>query len=141
MNTTEEKDELNLITLAQQYSDDDKARELLESLLWPHGAYCPHCKADMPYKLTPKATSKRPARKGLLQVPDVPQTIHRDRGHHFRGFPHSDWKMAHGNLSSLPQQKGNERTSDSPDAQNHLQERMVYDAPAPLCGGSKSPAW
>jgi hypothetical protein len=26
MNTTEEKDELNLITLAQQYSDDDKAR-------------------------------------------------------------------------------------------------------------------
>jgi hypothetical protein len=32
MNTTEEKDELNLITLAQQYSDDDKARELLESL-------------------------------------------------------------------------------------------------------------
>jgi transposase-like protein len=67
MNTTEEKDELNLITLAQQYSDDDKARELLESLLWPHGAYCPHCKADMPYKLTPKATSKRPARKGLYK--------------------------------------------------------------------------
>jgi transposase-like protein len=67
MKTTEEKDELNLITLAQQYSDDDKARELLESLLWPHGAYCPHCKADMPYKLTPKATSKRPARKGLYK--------------------------------------------------------------------------
>jgi len=39
MNTTEEKDAMNLITLAQQYSDDDKARELLESLLWPHGAY------------------------------------------------------------------------------------------------------
>ena len=33
--TTEEKDELNLITLAQQYSDDDKVRELLESPLWP----------------------------------------------------------------------------------------------------------
>ena len=64
---TEEKDELNLITLAQRYSDDDKARELLESLFWPHGAYCPHCKADMPYKLTPKATSKRPARKGLYK--------------------------------------------------------------------------
>ena len=46
MKTPEEKDELNLIMLAQQYSDDDKARELLESLLWPHGAYCPHCKAD-----------------------------------------------------------------------------------------------
>jgi len=31
MNITEEKDELNLITLAQQYSDDDKARELLHT--------------------------------------------------------------------------------------------------------------
>jgi len=48
MKTTEAKNELNLITPAQQYSDDDKARELLESLLWPHGAYCPQCKADMP---------------------------------------------------------------------------------------------
>jgi hypothetical protein len=28
MNTTEEKDGLNLITLAQQYSDDDKASNL-----------------------------------------------------------------------------------------------------------------
>jgi len=67
MKTTDEKEELNLITLAQEYSDNDKARELLESMLWPHGAYCPHCKADMPYKLTPKATSKRPARKGLYK--------------------------------------------------------------------------
>jgi Transposase zinc-ribbon domain len=39
----EEKDELNLVTLAQQYSDEDKARELLESLLWPDGPVCPHC--------------------------------------------------------------------------------------------------
>ena len=28
-------DELNLISLAQEYSDNDKARELLESLRWP----------------------------------------------------------------------------------------------------------
>jgi hypothetical protein len=27
-----ELDELNLVTLAQQYADEDKARELLESL-------------------------------------------------------------------------------------------------------------
>ena len=65
--TTEENDELNLISLAQEYSDNDKARELLESMLWPHGAYCPHCKADEPYKLKPKASSKRPARKGLYK--------------------------------------------------------------------------
>jgi hypothetical protein len=35
MKTTEEKDELNLITLAQQYSDDDKARELRALLHTP----------------------------------------------------------------------------------------------------------
>ena len=31
----EQKEELNLVTLAQQYSDEDKARQLLESMLWP----------------------------------------------------------------------------------------------------------
>jgi len=47
MNTKEfDADELNLITLAQEYSDENKARELLERLLWPHGAVCPHCKND-----------------------------------------------------------------------------------------------
>ena len=37
---TKEKDEFNLITLAQEYADEDKARGLLESLLWPDGAVC-----------------------------------------------------------------------------------------------------
>src|SRR5579862_8889394 len=49
-----DKDELNLIELAQQYSDEGKARELLESLRWPKGAICPHCKCDDVYKLTPR---------------------------------------------------------------------------------------
>src|SRR5208282_4215967 len=64
---TEEKDELNLITLAQQYSDEDKARGLLESILWPDGAICPHCKnhKEKPiYKLQTKATTKT-VQKGL----------------------------------------------------------------------------
>ena len=30
------KDELNLIEPAQKYSDEDRARELMESLLWPN---------------------------------------------------------------------------------------------------------
>jgi hypothetical protein len=38
MKMNEEKDELNLITLAQEYADEDKARGLLESLLWPNVA-------------------------------------------------------------------------------------------------------
>jgi hypothetical protein len=29
----EQKEELNLVTLAKQYSDEDKARELLEAML------------------------------------------------------------------------------------------------------------
>jgi transposase-like protein len=62
-------DELNLLSLAQDYADDDKARELLERLRWPHGAVCPHCKNDgnaKPIsKLTPKADSKKAVRKGV----------------------------------------------------------------------------
>jgi transposase-like protein len=63
-----EKDELNLITLAQQYSDEDKARELLESMLWPDGAVCPHCKNHKEkaiYRLQPKEGSK--TRKGVCK--------------------------------------------------------------------------
>jgi hypothetical protein len=62
-------EELNLIQLAQEYSDNDKARELLESLLWSNGPVCPHCKNDGKskaiYKLTPKPGSKSAIRKGV----------------------------------------------------------------------------
>ena len=60
-------DELNLVTLAQRYSDDDAARALLESLRWPKGPVCPHCGFMKVYKLTPKPTSKRPGRQGLYK--------------------------------------------------------------------------
>lgn len=61
-----EPEDINLITLASQYSDEDKARGLLESLRWPNGPVCPHCKAvNEAYTITPKASSKSPARKGL----------------------------------------------------------------------------
>ncbi len=46
-------DDLNLITLAQQYSDEDKARERFESWRWPGGKpICPHCKHDESYKVS-----------------------------------------------------------------------------------------
>ena len=59
-------EELNLVTLAQKYSDNDAARELLESMLWPDGPVCPHCKNHKDkaiYAITPKPGSK--TRKGL----------------------------------------------------------------------------
>ena len=65
----EEKDELNLITLAQQYSDEDKARGLLETMLWPNGPVCPHCRnhTEKPiYKLEPKECTKT-VQKGLYK--------------------------------------------------------------------------
>src|SRR4051812_9265428 len=61
------EEELNLVTLAQKYSDDDTARELLESIRWPNGPICPHCQFNEIYKLTPKPKSNRPARKGLYK--------------------------------------------------------------------------
>jgi transposase-like protein len=64
-----EPDEINLVSLAGQYSDEDKARALLESLRWPDGAVCPHCKNDGKTKpnskLTAKPDSKRGVRKGV----------------------------------------------------------------------------
>jgi transposase-like protein len=68
--TTEEKEELNLITLAQEYADEDKARALLESLVWPNGVVCPHCqnhKEKAIYKLQSKEGSKTKIRKGLYK--------------------------------------------------------------------------
>ena len=68
MKENEERDELNLISLAQEYSDEDKARGLLESILWPDGVICPHCKnqKEKPiYRLQPKPSSKAKVRKGV----------------------------------------------------------------------------
>lgn len=61
-------DALDLSKLAKYFSDEDAARELLEQMRWgSNGAVCPHCGGADPYKLTPKATSKRPGRKGLYK--------------------------------------------------------------------------
>lgn len=54
-----------LFTIFQRYSDEDKARVFVESLLWPNGPVCPHCESTEAYRLTPKPGSK--TRKGLLK--------------------------------------------------------------------------
>jgi transposase-like protein len=60
-------DELNLITLMQQYPDADSAREYLEKKRWPNGPVCPHCESTEAYKLQGKPDSKRPVRKGVYK--------------------------------------------------------------------------
>ena len=58
-------DSLTLFSIFEQYSDEDKARAFVESLLWPNGPVCPHCQSTEAYRLTPKPGSK--TRKGLLK--------------------------------------------------------------------------
>jgi transposase-like protein len=54
-------------SIAKQFSDEDAARELIERMRWPNGPVCPHCKSEGAYKLTPKADSKSPVRKGVYK--------------------------------------------------------------------------
>lgn len=69
MKTTKDEfdaDDLNLISLAQEYQDEDKARALFEAWRWPNGKpICPHCKFDESYKLTSKPGTKNKIRKGV----------------------------------------------------------------------------
>jgi transposase-like protein len=56
--------------LEPQYRDEDAAREHLEKLRWPDGAFCPHCGAmDRVYKLTPKRTEAYVDAKGKVRKP------------------------------------------------------------------------
>src|SRR6266704_3515696 len=94
-------EELNLIKLAQEYSDEDKARELLEALRWPNGVTCPHCRRAKTeckdvYRLAPKPTSKSPGRKGLFCCAACRKQFSVTVGTVFEGshIPISKWLMA-----------------------------------------------
>ena len=66
MKTKFDADELNLITLAKKYSNENKARKLFESMRWPGGKpICPHCKHDDAYTIKSKPGTKNKARAGL----------------------------------------------------------------------------
>ena len=51
--------------LAQEYSDEDKARELLERWRWPNGPVCPHCKNDGKQKANCKLEAQPDSREGV----------------------------------------------------------------------------
>jgi len=54
-----ENGEINLIELAQHFSNEDAAREYLEKLRWPDGPVCPHCGVvDNAYRVTPRPSQK-----------------------------------------------------------------------------------
>jgi transposase-like protein len=61
------ENELNLVSLAQHFSSEDKAREFLEKLRWPDGPVCPHCgELNNAYRLEPQKSKKDThVRKGV----------------------------------------------------------------------------
>ncbi len=64
-------EQINLVTLAQHFADEDSARELLESMRWKDGVVCPHCDSkEGAYKIEAKSTKGRKARKGLYKCAD-----------------------------------------------------------------------
>jgi transposase-like protein len=57
---------MNLTDLAQNFTDEKKARAFLEKQLWPDGPVCPHCGlVNEAYKLEARKDSKRPVREGV----------------------------------------------------------------------------
>jgi transposase-like protein len=57
---------LTLIQLFDRFGTDDKARKHLESVLWPHGAVCPHCKCNDQSKIAVRsANPEKKIRAGL----------------------------------------------------------------------------
>ncbi|QDU31673.1 ISXO2-like transposase domain protein [Anatilimnocola aggregata] len=59
--------DLNAMSMAAIFADEDKAREFMEAKRWPNGPVCPHCGSEKAYRLTPKAGSKKPVRKGVCK--------------------------------------------------------------------------
>jgi transposase-like protein len=99
MKTQFNADELNLIKVAQEYSDEDKARELLEHLRWPTGIVCPHCKnkEEKPIsKLEAQPNSKSGVRKGVYFCGACRNQFTVTVGTVFEGshVPISKWVMA-----------------------------------------------
>lgn len=88
--------EVSIIQVAQRYSDEDKARELMESLRWPDGPECPHCESKIFYEKTPKRYGKHAPRKGLYRCGDCKSNYSVTVGTVMEGtrIPLAKWVMA-----------------------------------------------
>ena len=127
-----EKSELNLATLFSDYADEDRARELLESLRWPNGAVCPHCAADKPYKLTAKADSKSPVRVALIERGGEVRTKIVDRISHKNIGSFMRDNIAKGstvNTDANPRYKGVYLPAIKHEAVNHSQKEFIREKP------------
>jgi transposase-like protein len=99
-----EHGELNLITLAQHFNDEDAAREFIEKLRWPDGPICPHCgELDNAYRLEPKPSKKdKHVRKGVWKCAGCREQFTVTVGTIFEDshIPLSKWLLAYHLLCS-----------------------------------------
>jgi transposase-like protein len=89
-------EEINLATLAGQYSNEDKARRLFESWRWPDGVRCPRCQFNEVYALKPRTTSKNPVGAGVYKCAACRKQFTAKVGTVLEDshIPYSKWLMA-----------------------------------------------
>lgn len=96
--------ELNLVELAQHFSDEAKAREYIEKLRWPDGPICPHCGVlNNAYRLVPKPSKKdQHVRPGVWKCGDCREQFTVTVGTIFEDskIPLSKWLLAYHLLCS-----------------------------------------
>lgn len=93
------ENELNLVALAQHFSDEDKARDFLEKLRWPDGPVCPKCgELNNAYRLEPQKSKKDThVRKGVWKCGGCRQQFTVTVGTIFEDshIPLSKWLLAY----------------------------------------------
>src|SRR6266542_822908 len=57
-------EKLTLSKLVKDFSDEARAYEYVESIRWPNGPVCPHCKGTKAYFLNPRNGNTRRTRTG-----------------------------------------------------------------------------
>jgi transposase-like protein len=55
---------ITLDYIARHFSDEDRAYQFIESMRWPNGPICPHCRSERAYFLQPKNGVDRYTRTG-----------------------------------------------------------------------------
>jgi transposase-like protein len=87
---------VKILGLPASAQDEESARTFLENMRWPNGTTCTHCKSTSVYRLTPKADSKSPARKGLFKCGSCKKQFSVTVGTIFEGshIPLHKWLMA-----------------------------------------------
>ena len=75
--------------------------------------------------------------QGPVEVPCVPQAVHRDRGHRVRDSHYQAHQVDSGDLPDRRVEEGHQRPSASPHVGRHLSLGVVHGAPSPLRDGDR----